>query len=89
MTQFAWAKYPMLPRLKDLEPKLPLSVFYGGDSWMSQIEEETFTQIRKVDPDIESYTRVHVIPHAGHHVYAEQSQIFNKLVLDAMEVTKN
>ena len=78
----------MLPRIRDLDPKLPLSVFYGGDSWMSQIDEETFSQTRKIDPNADSFTRVHVIPHAGHHVYAEQSKIFNTLVLEDMEINK-
>ncbi len=88
MTHFAWAKYPMLPRLADLNPEIPLRVFYGGDSWMTRIEEDTFLSVRgdKTDQD---RTSVSIINGAGHHVYAERSEDFNRQVNDFCQMRFN
>ncbi len=58
MSGFAWAKEPMVERLKDLEPDIPLTAIYGGDSWVSAISKEEF--VTKGNRPDSSYTVVKV-----------------------------
>lgn len=79
VTGMAWAKNPMLPRLKDLHSEVSVTVVYGADSWVSQIPVETFTSLGL------SRVQVQVIDNAGHHVYADQPDQFNTIVLNILQ----
>lgn len=74
--QYGWALRPMLPRIiSDLTPSMPISFIYGVRSWMDSSTGEKISEARP-----NSYVDVHYIKRAGHHVHAEQSEEFNKVV---------
>jgi len=61
---------------RGLDPELPITLIYGSLSW---IDSTTGDRIRELRGD--SPTFVEVIPGAGHHVYAEQTELFVEAVL--------
>merc|ERR1711983_96233 len=75
-TGMAWAKNAMLPRIRNTRSTVPLTIIFGGDSWVSAIDEESFKneEDRQID--------VHVLDNAGHHVYADQCHQFNSIITD-------
>jgi len=81
MKGFAWAENPMLPRLKNLQPSVPLTALYGADSWITAIPEDQFKEIRGSEAN---YTKMRLIDDAGHHVYANPAQ-FDYRVLQACQ----
>ncbi|PAA84892.1 hypothetical protein BOX15_Mlig033869g1 [Macrostomum lignano] len=82
-----FAKRPLYPRLPQLEPRLPVSLIFGGRSWL-------FRYGRPADaPDLADEFRERLGPRRGpvtvrcmrscnHHLYAEDFNQFNKLVQD-------
>jgi len=46
MDFFGWAKNPIQNRLKEMKPSLPLTMIYGGSTWLQQIPEEQLKQLR-------------------------------------------
>nr|CAD7442784.1 unnamed protein product [Timema bartmani] len=82
MSGFGWAKNPMLKRMDTLRKTIPITLMYGTRSWVDSSASET---IKAQRPD--SYVNVQVINGAGHHVYADKSDTFNRYVLDACEYT--
>ena len=78
----AFAKFPMLTRLEDLDKTLPLTALFGEQSWIKTIPEEDFRNARKLDEESRSYTKVEIISDASHHVYANPKE-FNDKVLKA------
>ena len=86
MEGFAWAKTPMFPRLAKLDPNIPVTALYGGNSWVSSISEDDFVNTANRET---SYTRVKIIENASHHVYADQVVEFNREVLDACNISES
>ncbi|KAG8228955.1 hypothetical protein J437_LFUL007706 [Ladona fulva] len=80
MSGFGWAKNPMAPRMDNLHKDVPVTLVYGSRSWVDNTAGE---EIRKRRAG--SYVNVQVITGAGHHVYADKSEIFNRHVLEACE----
>lgn len=72
---FGWAKRPMLQRVHLLPPKMPLTMLYGARSWVDSSSGDEVIQIRN-----KAHTKLMLIDDAAHHVYADQSQIFNEVV---------
>ncbi|XP_036374830.1 (Lyso)-N-acylphosphatidylethanolamine lipase-like isoform X1 [Megalops cyprinoides] len=72
-----WAKRPMLQRVHLLPPSLPVTLLYGGRSW---VDSSTGGRVEQLRPH--SYTHTLVIEDASHHVYADQPEEFNRLVLN-------
>ncbi|KAK7945391.1 hypothetical protein WMY93_001119 [Mugilogobius chulae] len=70
-----WAKRPMLQRVHLLPPKMPLTILYGAQSWVSSSSGEDVVLIRN-----QENTKVKLINHAAHHVYADQPHLFNEEV---------
>ena len=97
MTGFAWAKNPMLPRLTALDKKgqfqlyqsnknlllfyflVPLTVMYGSKSWITTIPVEKFHELGLSNVMVES------IEDAGHHIYADQADLFSEAVNKTLE----
>uniref|UniRef100_A0A1I8FBL0 AB hydrolase-1 domain-containing protein n=1 Tax=Macrostomum lignano TaxID=282301 RepID=A0A1I8FBL0_9PLAT len=87
LAALGFAKRPLYPRLPQLEPRLPVSLIYGGRSWL-------FRYGRPADaPDLAEEFRERLGPRRGpvtvrcmrncnHHLYAEDFNQFNKLVQD-------
>ncbi|XP_012284163.1 protein ABHD4 [Orussus abietinus] len=80
MQNFGWAKNPILKRIDKLDPDIPMTLLYGSRSWIENAGE-TIKQSRPY-----SYVNVQVISGAGHHVYADKSETFNKYVLEACKM---
>jgi len=79
LAPFAFARRPMLPRLAGLDPAIPATLLYGAHSW---IDYRTGDRVRAArGPD--APTHVEVIPDAGHHIYADQTDLFVAAVLRA------
>jgi len=85
MNSFAWAKNPMLYRLRDLKSSLPLTAIYGRDSWMQSLSKEQFAEARG-DEENKTYNDSQLVDDARHHVYA-RTQDFNHILLSALRQT--
>lgn len=72
---FIWAKNPIINRIENLPKEVPISIIYGAESWM---DKNAGYQIQAMRDS--SYVAVQKIPEAGHHVYADRSDIFNVIV---------
>ncbi|XP_032520043.2 LOW QUALITY PROTEIN: 1-acylglycerol-3-phosphate O-acyltransferase ABHD5 [Danaus plexippus] len=79
MNGFGWAKHPMSRRAGQLSPSLGVTVLYGARSWV----QTGAGQIAENRPGAE--THVQVINGAGHHIYLDKTELFNKYVLEACE----
>ncbi|KAG7323417.1 hypothetical protein KOW79_013119 [Hemibagrus wyckioides] len=75
-----WAKRPMLDRVHLLPPDLPVTLVYGGQSWMDSATGERVARLRP-----NSYTRTVVVEGAPHHVYADKPEAFNDVVQNICE----
>ena len=76
---FAWAKTPVISRISDIDESLRVSVIYGEESWIQpKLTENSLREagVRNVE-NIE----VFMIPEARHHVYADQFDEFNEILL--------
>ncbi|OAD53858.1 Abhydrolase domain-containing protein 4 [Eufriesea mexicana] len=82
MQHFGWAKNPIVRRMDKLNPEIPITLLYGSRSWIDNSSWETIKHTR-----ISSYINVQAINGAGHHVYADKSEIFNKYVLEACNLS--
>ncbi|XP_053972044.1 (Lyso)-N-acylphosphatidylethanolamine lipase isoform X2 [Hylaeus anthracinus] len=82
MQGFGWAKNPIVRRIDKLSPEIPITLLYGSRSWVDNSSWETLKQARS-----SSYINVQAITGAGHHVYADKSDIFNKYVLEACNLS--
>ena len=54
---FAWAKNPMIRRIHQMDPSIPMTVIYGKNSWMKHITLTEFIEAR----GMEENTRVEVM----------------------------
>ncbi|XP_032681775.1 1-acylglycerol-3-phosphate O-acyltransferase ABHD5 isoform X1 [Odontomachus brunneus] len=78
MRSFGWAKNPIVKRMDNLSNDIPITLLYGSRSWVDNTTGETIKEARP-----SSYVNVQVITGAGHHVYADKSETFNKYVSEA------
>ncbi|XP_077286908.1 (Lyso)-N-acylphosphatidylethanolamine lipase-like [Arctopsyche grandis] len=77
MHMWAFAKIPIVRRMHRLDSNTRLTMLFGAKSWVdSSIGYSIQKDLRNSTVD------VHIIPEAGHHVYLDQPEIFNKFVLD-------
>ncbi|XP_030629756.1 (Lyso)-N-acylphosphatidylethanolamine lipase isoform X2 [Chanos chanos] len=70
-----WAKRPMVQRVHKLPFSMPVTMLYGARSWVDSSTGTIVSQIRG-----QNTTRVMLIDHASHHVYADRPDEFNKVV---------
>ncbi|KAG9329946.1 hypothetical protein JZ751_028517 [Albula glossodonta] len=70
-----WAKRPMLQRVEQLSSSLQVTLLYGGQSW---VDSSTGGQVEQLRP--QGCTQTMVIDDASHHVYADQPEVFNRVV---------
>lgn len=73
-----WAKHPMVNRIHTLQNDVPITLLYGSRSWVDNASGEL---IREKRPD--SLVHIQVITGAGHHVYADKPEAFNRYVVEA------
>nr|XP_019946903.1 PREDICTED: 1-acylglycerol-3-phosphate O-acyltransferase ABHD5 [Paralichthys olivaceus] len=77
---FGWAKRPMLQRMDQLHPKIPITIIYGS---RSSVDSNSGSTIKKMRPH--SHVEIITIRGAGHYVYADQPEDFNHRVSQACE----
>jgi len=56
MSGFGWAKNPMIKRINELQPNIPITLLYGSRSWVDNTAGEAIKQTR-----FGSYVNVQVI----------------------------
>uniref|UniRef100_A0A2M3ZG10 1-acylglycerol-3-phosphate O-acyltransferase ABHD5 n=1 Tax=Anopheles braziliensis TaxID=58242 RepID=A0A2M3ZG10_9DIPT len=84
MQDFGWAKNPMIKRIVDLKPTVPITMLYGAKSWVMRTGPIDTLQLARSD----SYVKVQLIENAGHHIYADDAAEFNRLVNEACKATE-
>lgn len=80
----AWARRPLCDRLHHVQ--VPVSFLYGDRDWMSADTAE------EVSKNMTVPTEVVTVPEAGHHVYFDNVDCFNRHLISACEsnrTTKN
>lgn len=77
MSGFGWAKNPMIKRIHEIRREVPITLLYGSRSW---VDSSGGDLIQKMRPN--SYVRTHIINQAGHHIYADRAEEFNRLVVE-------
>uniref|UniRef100_A0A3Q3BBE0 1-acylglycerol-3-phosphate O-acyltransferase ABHD5 n=1 Tax=Kryptolebias marmoratus TaxID=37003 RepID=A0A3Q3BBE0_KRYMA len=75
-----WAKRPMLQRMDQLQPVIPITIIYGS---RSSVDSDSGSTIREMRPN--SHVDIITIRGAGHYVYADQPEDFNHTVLRVCE----
>lgn len=78
MTGLGWAKNPMLKRMHEIQDDKPITLLYGSRSW---IDKSSWDILKESRPS--SVVKVQVITGAGHHVFADKPELFNKYVNEA------
>lgn len=76
MTGLGWAKNPMLLRMNDLRADKSITLLYGSRSWIDQTSWDLLKQARGT-------VNVQAINGAGHHIFADKPEIFNRFVNEA------
>ncbi|KAF0987840.1 hypothetical protein HZS_3673, partial [Henneguya salminicola] len=71
----AWAKNPLIKRISQLNKSVSVSFVYGSRSW---IDFQTGFEVKNILK--ESIVNVYVIDGAGHHLFADEPEIFNSLI---------
>ncbi|VEN39291.1 unnamed protein product [Callosobruchus maculatus] len=82
MSDFGWAKVPIVKRIDRLDAKMPVTLLYGARSWVDHSAGDIIKEKRT-----SSYFKLQVISGAGHHIYADKPEAFNQIVLDACNYT--
>uniref|UniRef100_A0A665WNM2 1-acylglycerol-3-phosphate O-acyltransferase ABHD5 n=2 Tax=Echeneis naucrates TaxID=173247 RepID=A0A665WNM2_ECHNA len=77
---YGWAKRPMLHRMDQLEPLIPITIIYGS---RSNVDSNSGSTIKAMRPH--SCVEIITIRGAGHYVYADQPEDFNQRVLCACD----
>ncbi|KAF5842719.1 Alpha/Beta hydrolase protein [Dunaliella salina] len=79
----AWAHEPLQKRLRDL--KVPVTFIYGKNDWMRPHHAvELCDELKKErQPKVSSDLHVSIIDEAGHFVFIDQPELFNKALIDA------
>ena len=76
---FAWAKNPLILRFSGIDENLRVAVVYGENSWI----KPKLSDVRLEEAGVRNVERVEffTIPEARHHVYADQFEEFNEILL--------
>ena len=74
----------MVNRISDVNPNIPLTILYGSESWLAELFDfNSLYSIRK-----NGYVDVQTIENAGHHLLAEQADVFNEAVNKICNLTE-
>lgn len=77
---YGWATRPMLQRMDQLQPDIPITIIYGS---RSSIDSNSGSTIKAMRPH--SHVEIITIRGAGHYVYADQPEDFNNRVLQVFD----
>ena len=77
-------KHPMCDRIHNLSDEVPMTVIFGEDSWL---DNSYGPRLKEKRPE-SAYTRVEYIS-AGHQLFSDNAEEFNRIVNEACEVLKS
>lgn len=80
MNSLGWARHPMLKRMAQIRPSIAITFVYGSRSW---VDKGPGVRVKHMRPH--SSTEVEVVEGAGHHVYGDKPDEFNKLIIAVAE----
>ncbi|KAM8713930.1 hypothetical protein ACLKA7_014139 [Drosophila subpalustris] len=83
MKLFGWAKHPMAHRIKDVRSDVPITFIYGSRSWIDSSSGEEIKSQRGA-----SMVDIKIVTDAGHHVYADKPEVFNRYVNETCDIYK-
>ena len=73
---FGWCREPLMPdSIKRLDSNIPMDFIYGNVSWMS------CQPANELNGLIENAVTVNMVPESSHHVYANNTNEFNNVVI--------
>lgn len=79
--------YPLRPMgermIEGLKEEIPVTIIFGDESWI----ENDFGPVIKEGRNVNSYTHIENIA-AGHQLFSDNAEEFNRIVLDACKVLK-
>ena len=78
-----YSKNPLINRIKDIDKNLPITVLYGKDSWVADI---FYFPCLKSELSDHRYCSIKIIYDAGHHIYCDNYNDFNRHVNGACNV---
>jgi abhydrolase domain-containing protein 4 len=82
----AYPKRPMGERmLKGLKEEIPLTIIFASESWI----DNSYGPIIKDGRSVNSYTHIENIESAGHQLFSDNAEEFNRIVLEACQVLKS
>ncbi|XP_022226806.2 (Lyso)-N-acylphosphatidylethanolamine lipase isoform X1 [Drosophila obscura] len=83
MQSFGWAKHPMINRIKDVRSDIPITFIYGSRSWIDSSSGEKIKSQRG-----NKMVDIKIVTGAGHHVYADKPDVFNRYVNETCDMYK-
>ncbi|XP_032590509.1 (Lyso)-N-acylphosphatidylethanolamine lipase isoform X1 [Drosophila grimshawi] len=83
MQSFGWAKHPMINRIKDVRSDIPITFIYGSRSWIDSSSGEKIKSQRGTN-----MVDIKIVTGAGHHVYADKPDVFNRYVNETCDMYK-
>ncbi|KAH8308963.1 hypothetical protein KR059_004515 [Drosophila kikkawai] len=83
MQSFGWAKHPMIHRIKDVRRDIPITFIYGSRSWIDSSSGEKIKSQRG-----SNMVDIKIVTGAGHHVYADKPDVFNRYVNETCDIYK-
>jgi len=81
----AYARLPMVNRISGL--KMPISFLYGSHDWMDI--NGGIDACKRLREAGNRHTGVHIISHAGHHLYLDNPGHFNQLIMRLVQAPDN
>lgn len=81
--RLGWAVRPMIRRIGDIDADVPITCIYGSRSWIDNCSHEILAARQN------SYVDCETMCGASHHVYADQPDNFNTLVLASYDYPKS
>jgi len=78
MHGFGWARHPMLRRMHSVRHDIPITLLYGSRSWIDKSSWDLLKAARE-----SNYVNVQVVTGAGHHIFADKPEQFNRFVNEA------
>ncbi|PAV82810.1 hypothetical protein WR25_21982 [Diploscapter pachys] len=73
---YGWAKRPMIRRFNGIDENIPATFIFGSKSW---VDPGPAFDIQMLRNDVD----VQIVRGAGHHIYADMPEEFNRIVLEA------
>ncbi|KAL3288209.1 hypothetical protein HHI36_002659 [Cryptolaemus montrouzieri] len=73
------ARNPMIRRVNNLKLDMPVTILYGINTWMDKTMGPRIKEMRPDTIDLK------FIDNAGHHIYSEQADLFNDIVINVCD----